>query len=434
MSLEELSEKINNLIENDDTENFYALISELIEENKEYPPDLNKSLDEVFQIISKDISEVNQEEKLSFNCLFFEILISENIDFSSYLQQIFIIMEQNYIYSDENIKRLINICSNASLNKKELFHHLIQFSKNHIEYLYIIFSLVGFKDIIIKNLSDNWKLLDKLLDKTSMKSDSNIILKCLELLINLAQEKFKPYASSTTYKALDYLTETDIELQKRSLMIINSLTKYCDESLLSVKDNIINFLNALRSDNLEIKNICKSILKHFKGEDFDENENMEEIEEKDLKEEKSQDEKDEYENGYEPKKDDYKYRNKYNNYDNELENEKENEENYYESKKDYNLEQNYDASNIDINLIVKKIKDLSDKQIIILDSIEQYKNDTKRLINQKKMKIQSLEAKIEELKEKIRIEKSKKQNSYGKTNYQIRRKKNKNDFEDYDDY
>ncbi len=54
-------------------------------------------------------------------------------------------------------------------------------------------------------------------------------------------------------------------------------------------------------------------------------------------------------------------------------------------------------NNIDINAIIRKIKDLSDKQIIILDSIEQYKRDTKRIINQKKLKIQSLEAKIEEL-------------------------------------
>ena len=83
--------------------------------------------------------------------------------------------------------------------------------------------------------------------------------------------------------------------------------------------------------------------------------------------------------------------------------------------------------NIDINAIIKKIKDLSDKQIIILDSIEQYKRDTKRIINQKKSKIQALENKIEELKEKIRIEKNKKRNRGGKTNYQIRRK-NKNDY------
>ena len=89
-------------------------------------------------------------------------------------------------------------------------------------------------------------------------------------------------------------------------------------------------------------------------------------------------------------------------------------------------------NNIDINAIIRKIKDLSDKQIIILDSIEQYKRDTKRIINQKKLKIQSLEAKIEELQEKIRIEKNKKRDKQGITNYQMKRKNN-NDYGDEDD-
>jgi len=62
---------------------------------------------------------------------------------------------------------------------------------------------------------------------------------------------------------------------------------------------------------------------------------------------------------------------------------------------------------------MKKIKDLSYKQIIILNSIEQYKSDTERIINQKKLKIRSLEEKIEDLEEKIRIEKNKRKNKGG---------------------
>ena len=87
-----------------------------------------------------------------------------------------------------------------------------------------------------------------------------------------------------------------------------------------------------------------------------------------------------------------------------------------------------------LNEIVMKIKDLSDKQIIILETIEQYKRDTKRIINQKKSKISSLEAKVEELKEEIRIEKNKKRNRIGKTNNQMRRKKvNNNNFDNEND-
>ena len=588
MTSNELDEKINDLIENDDTENFYSLISEIIEENREYASDLDQNLNEVFNIISDNINESNHDKKVSFLCLFFEILISENIDFSNYLQKTFQIIKSNGVYSDENIKRIINICSNATIKKKDLFNNLTQFSKDKIEYLYIIFSLVGFKEIIVDNLSDNWELIIDLLDNPEIKSNSNSIknlLKCLELLINLSEGKFRPYASSALYQALDYLTETDIELQKRSLMIIYSLTKYCDEQLKPLSDNIIDFLKVLQNgNNIEINNLCNTMLKHFTGKkDEEENmnnedsngnenenenninesendnynnengnknntekENIEEISDKNNQNEKHDDnnennyyninednendndngndydheknlqnnyvpeEKQEKEEGP-PEQKDYKneqneyrneneenesniYRNDYKNEDdnednaednkientNEQENEDESRYNYKniirkedgqsnivnnttssnqrsnkrdleESEKDYNYKEinrnnnfnnvnnknfnnNEDnLNNIDINAIIKKIKDLSDKQIIILDSIEQYKRDTKRIINQKKVKIQALEAKIEELKEKIRIEKNKKRNRPGQTNYQMRRKKNNNNRNDYND-
>ena len=548
----DLSEKINYLIENDDTENFYSLISEIIEENKDYLSDLNKNLNEAFKIISSDLNESNQEKKMPFICLFFEILISENLDFSFYLEKTFSILNQKNIYSDESIKRIINICSNASIRKKDLFNNLVTFSKNKIDYLYIIFSLAGFKDIIIDNLSDNWELIIDLLDNPENKSNSNNIkkiLKCLELLIDLSETKFRPYASSALYQALDYLTETDIELQKRSLMIIYSLTKYCDEQLKPLSDNIIDFLKVLQNgNNIEINNLCNTMLKHFNGELDNDNENENENEENNYEENENeneindsngnniennaQNEINDYDNENEnehnidnienenmqnnlnvnnnnkSEKKDYlqkKYvpeerqekedveedaegegegevEQKYNDNDNEQENEdeednknkynykndkneineEEEEENKYNYKKAYNNKEedkkqisikkekndiekdnniynkndNNILNNIDINAIIRKIKDLSDKQIIILDSIEQYKRDTKRIINQKKLKIQALEAKIEELQEKIRKEKNKKRNKQGKTNYQMRKNQmnnNNNNNNDYDD-
>ena len=112
------------------------------------------------------------------------------------------------------------------------------------------------------------------MDNPEIKSNSNSIkniLKFLELLINLSEEKFKPYASSALYQALDYLTETDTELQKRSLMIIYSLTKYCDEQLQPLTENIIDFLKVLQNGhNIEINNLCNTILKHFRGENDEE--------------------------------------------------------------------------------------------------------------------------------------------------------------------
>ncbi len=301
MSSNDLSLKLDNLLQNDDTENFYSLISEIIDENREYISDLEQNLNSIFNILLKDINESNHERKMSFICLFFEILISENIDFVLYLERLLNLIIKTNIYSDENIKRIINICSNATINKKILLKKLINFAQNKVEYLYIIFSLVGFKDIIIDTLSENWELIFDLMNSQEVKlnsTDIKNVLKCLELLINLSEDKFKPFASSALYQALDYLSETDIELQKRSLMIIYSLSKFCDEQLQPLSEHIVDFLKVLeKGKNVEINNLCNTMLKHFTGNEDEIEENVNENENRnDNVEENEENENDENDN------------------------------------------------------------------------------------------------------------------------------------------
>ena len=567
MSSDDINSKLDKLLKNDDTENFYSFVSEIIEENKEYVSDLEQNLNLIYNILISDMNESNHETKMAFICLFFEILISENIDFTLYLDKLLNLIIKTNIYSDENIKRIINICSNATLSKTTLYKKLINFAKNKVEYLYIIFSLVGFKDIIIDTLSENWELIFDLMNSQEVKlnsTDIKNVLKCLELLINLSEDKFKPFASSALYQALDYLSETDIELQKRSLMIIYSLSKFCDEQLQPLSEHIVDFLKVLeKGKNVEINNLCNTMLKHFTGneDEIEENENENENR-NDNVEENEENENDENDNDnenniidnddYPENKDnqeeqneqieqneqneqnernldlnevddtkpedliknntnnniseeyDYNYqkrpkinmqnnieinqeeqKEKYIEYQikpkenkreiiyenqNDIEaypkkinsNKKENKiqmnkykpkpkEEYEENNEQMNQEiensndndnNNDNFYNIDIDAIMKKIKDLSNKQIIILNSIEQYKSDTERIINQKKLKIKSLEKKIEDLEEKIRIEKNKRKNrgaNPGRTNYQMRRKNNnennnyKNKYENEDD-
>ena len=567
MSSDDINLKLDKLLKNDDTENFYSFVSEIIDENKECVSDLEQNLNLIFNILITDINESNHESKMSFICLFFEILISENIDFTFYLDKLLNLIIKTNIYSDENIKRIINICSNATLSKTALYKKLVNFAKNKVEYLYIIFSLVGFKDIIIDNLSDNWELIFDLMNSQEVKLNSTEIknvLKCLELLINLSEDKFKPFASSALYQALDYLSETDIELQKRSLMIIYSLSKFCDEQLQPLSEHIVDFLKVLeKGKNVEINNLCNTMLKHFMGNDdnyVEENENENEIERENEEGGDNAEENEEIDNDNENNiidNDDYpenkneqdeqieqneqnldlneiddtkqeeliknnisnnNINSEYNyNYEKNIKSNTKNnpeinkDENYinYQPKKNEKIEkieiidedennneeypkkiysnkneakirannyqpkpkQEYEENNeqinqdlensndnndnsdnfanIDIDAIMKKIKDLSYKQIIILNSIEQYKSDTERIINQKKLKIKSLEEKIEDLEEKIRIEKNKRKNrgaNVGRTNYQMRRTNNddnnkiyKNkyeneDDEDYNDY
>ena len=570
MSSDDINLKLDKLLKNDDTENFYSFVSEIIDENKEYVSDLEQNLNLIFNILITDINESNHESKMSFICLFFEILISENIDFTFYLDKLLNLIIKTNIYSDENIKRIINICSNATLSKTALYKKLVNFAKNKVEYLYIIFSLVGFKDIIIDNLSDNWELIFDLMNSQEVKLNSTEIknvLKCLELLINLSEDKFKPFASSALYQALDYLSETDIELQKRSLMIIYSLSKFCDEQLQPLSEHIVDFLKVLeKGKNVEINNLCNTMLKHFMGNDdnyVEENKNENEIERENEEGGDNAEENEEIDNDNENNiidNDDYpenkneqdeqieqneqnldlneiddtkqeeliknnisnnNINSEYNyNYEKNIKSNTKNnpeinkDENYinYQPKKNEKIEkieiidedennneeypkkiysnkneakirannyqpkpkQEYEENNeqinqdlensndnndnndnsdnfanIDIDAIMKKIKDLSYKQIIILNSIEQYKSDTERIINQKKLKIKSLEEKIEDLEEKIRIEKNKRKNrgaNVGRTNYQMRRKNNNDnnniyknkyeneDDEDYNDY
>ena len=567
MSSDDINSKLDKLLKNDDTENFYSFVSEIIEENKEYVSDLEQNLNLIYNILISDMNESNHETKMAFICLFFEILISENIDFTLYLDKLLNLIIKTNIYSDENIKRIINICSNATLSKTTLYKKLINFAKNKVEYLYIIFSLVGFKDIIIDTLSENWELIFDLMNSQEVKlnsTDIKNVLKCLELLINLSEDKFKPFASSALYQALDYLSETDIELQKRSLMIIYSLSKFCDEQLQPLSEHIVDFLKVLeKGKNVEINNLCNTMLKHFTGnedeieenenENENRNDNMEENEENENDENDNDNENNIIDNDdYPENKDnqeeqneqieqneqneqnernfdlnevddtkpedliknntnnniseeyDYNYqkrpkinmqnnieinqeeqKEKYIEYQikpkenkreiiyenqNDIEaypkkinsNKKENKiqmnkykpkpkEEYEENNEQMNQEiensndndnNNDNFYNIDIDAIMKKIKDLSNKQIIILNSIEQYKSDTERIINQKKLKIKSLEKKIEDLEEKIRIEKNKRKNrgaNPGRTNYQMRRKNNnennnyKNKYENEDD-
>ena len=567
MSSDDINLKLDKLLKNDDTENFYSFVSEIIDENKECVSDLEQNLNLIFNILITDINESNHESKMSFICLFFEILISENIDFTFYLDKLLNLIIKTNIYSDENIKRIINICSNATLSKTALYKKLVNFAKNKVEYLYIIFSLVGFKDIIIDNLSDNWELIFDLMNSQEVKLNSTEIknvLKCLELLINLSEDKFKPFASSALYQALDYLSETDIELQKRSLMIIYSLSKFCDEQLQPLSEHIVDFLKVLeKGKNVEINNLCNTMLKHFMGNDdnyVEENENENEIERENEEGGDNAEENEEIDNDNENNiidNDDYpenkneqdeqieqneqnldlneiddtkqeeliknnisnnNINSEYNyNYEKNIKSNTKNnpeinkDENYinYQPKKNEKIEkieiidedennneeypkkiysnkneakirannyqpipkQEYEENNeqinqdlensndnndnsdnfanIDIDAIMKKIKDLSYKQIIILNSIEQYKSDTERIINQKKLKIKNLEEKIEDLEEKIRIEKNKRKNrgaDVGRTNYQMRRKNNNDnnniyknkyeneDDEDYNDY
>ena len=90
------------------------------------------------------------------------------------------------------------------------------------------------------------------------------LLNCLISLILGAENLFCPYANVTLYKVLDFLSDTDWLKRKLALNVIYTLIFYCKKEILPLQEQIINFLNVLKNDNVkEIRDVSVLILKIF---------------------------------------------------------------------------------------------------------------------------------------------------------------------------
>ena len=90
------------------------------------------------------------------------------------------------------------------------------------------------------------------------------LLNCLISLILGAENLFMPYANTTLYKVLDFLSEDDSNKKKLALNVIYTLIFYCKEEILPLKDHIVNFLRVLKTDKVkEIREVCLLILQIF---------------------------------------------------------------------------------------------------------------------------------------------------------------------------
>ena len=90
------------------------------------------------------------------------------------------------------------------------------------------------------------------------------LLNCLISLILGAENLFMPFANTTLYKVLDFLTEDDSNKKKLALNVIYTLIFYCKEEILPLKEHIVNFLRVLKTDKVkEIREVCLLILQIF---------------------------------------------------------------------------------------------------------------------------------------------------------------------------
>ena len=92
-----------------------------------------------------------------------------------------------------------------------------------------------------KNLDNLFKIIADYLDDRWFECKLDL-LNCTISLIFTGEKNFKPYANLCLFKVLDYLTDEEWMKRKLAINIVYTLVFYCQEEILSVKDNIIDFL------------------------------------------------------------------------------------------------------------------------------------------------------------------------------------------------
>ena len=108
-----------------------------------------------------------------------------------------------------------------------------------------------------------WEVIINLIDKKNFNAKYEL-LNCLISLILGAENLFTPYAHNTLYKVLDFLADTDWLKRKLALNVIYTLIFYCKDEILPLKEHIISFLRALKTDKVkEVREVCLLILKIF---------------------------------------------------------------------------------------------------------------------------------------------------------------------------
>lgn len=199
-------------------------------------------------------------------------------------------------YSDEKSNKfLINKNMLLEFNKKnKLFEKIFNFCNNNIksnETTKQSFGCLLLNEFIIKcplfkdekNFENVFKVLSEYLDDHWFENKLDL-LNCVLNLIHTQGKKFKHYANVCLFKILDFFTDEDWMKRKIAVNIVYTLTLYCKEEILNVKDNIIDFLNVLKEDsNDDVKEICIKTLNFI--EECDPENNKENKENKDDKDE-----------------------------------------------------------------------------------------------------------------------------------------------------
>ena len=88
------------------------------------------------------------------------------------------------------------------------------------------------------------------------------LLNCILTLIYTVKKNFSPHANVCLFRILDYLTDSDWMKRKLTINIVYTLVYYCRDQIIDVKENIIEFLNVIKKDDVEeVREMCLQTLK-----------------------------------------------------------------------------------------------------------------------------------------------------------------------------
>ena len=267
--IESLKQHLSSIYENKpEMDNFFKTLNSVI-----FSEDLKLKNKQAF-ILYPIIFSLNPKLSVNFFYFFLDSLqvsiTEENKNAFTFLSEIFSDVVQTFF--SEKKKNAINKSYLIDKNDKNiLFEKIMEFCEENIKTnkkLEQSFGCLILTDFIEKcPLVKEQKYLDIIFKKINEYLEDRWfeckldLLNCTISLVFSAQNKFKPYANTCLFRVMDYLTDTDWMMRKLAINIVYTLVFYCKDEILAVKENIIEFLTALKEDeNEEIKEVCKQIL------------------------------------------------------------------------------------------------------------------------------------------------------------------------------
>lgn len=318
---------------------------------------------------------------------------------SSIFSDVVIAIFQNEIENDNQPEP-----SNSNKNNYELFQGFCIYNmKQSDEYLQrfgamclkVLTSTLNYFAKNEKYLKYIWEKVIVFIDNENFTDSIDLLYSIENLIVKSGGDKFKGYANITLYKILDYMTVgNEDDVRKETLNIILLLAKNCKNEIYSLKKQLIECLNVLKNDiDNDIKNTTENILDIINEDE----EKVTSTENEDKKKKKVNLLRGKNESIFNTRKNSKFFNNSTSKEEvvivTSLKNQSETDNN---NNEDNDIVMQDTVPNdikivSSINIIMKQMKELSDKQLSLIDSIENIQKELQKTTFQLSERISKLE-------------------------------------------